>query len=59
MSAELTRRVGDEVKGRSLWADANSIWRPLFCAGSNKNGVSNYAACGKFQVSPNFMTTFT
>lgn len=36
----------------SLWADSNSVWRPGFCAGSGKNGVSNYAACGMFQVQP-------
>jgi prepilin-type N-terminal cleavage/methylation domain-containing protein len=41
----------------SLWADANSIWRPLFCAGTNKNGVKNWAPCGMFQVSPDWMNT--
>jgi prepilin-type N-terminal cleavage/methylation domain-containing protein/prepilin-type processing-associated H-X9-DG protein len=41
----------------SLWADSNSIWRPGFCAGGSKNGVSNYAACGMFQVQPVAYTT--
>jgi prepilin-type N-terminal cleavage/methylation domain-containing protein len=41
----------------SLWADSNSVWRPGFCAGSGKNGVSNFAACGMFQVQPLAYTT--
>jgi len=41
----------------SLWADSNSIWRPGFCAGGSKNGVSNYAPCGMFQVQPGAFTT--
>jgi prepilin-type N-terminal cleavage/methylation domain-containing protein len=41
----------------SLWADSNSVWRPGFCAGTNKNGVSNFAACGMFQVQPTMATT--
>ena len=41
----------------SLWADSNSVWRPGVCAGSAKNGVSNWSACGMFQVQPQFLTT--
>jgi prepilin-type N-terminal cleavage/methylation domain-containing protein len=41
----------------SLWADSNSVWRPGFCAGTNKNTVANYAACGMFQVQPIPYTT--
>jgi prepilin-type N-terminal cleavage/methylation domain-containing protein len=41
----------------SLWADANSIWRPGFNLGSNKGGggLSNYPASPRFQVNPNFL----
>jgi prepilin-type N-terminal cleavage/methylation domain-containing protein/prepilin-type processing-associated H-X9-DG protein len=41
----------------SLWADSNTVWRPGFCAGTNKAGVSNYAACAMFQVQPVAYTT--
>jgi prepilin-type N-terminal cleavage/methylation domain-containing protein/prepilin-type processing-associated H-X9-DG protein len=36
----------------SLWADSNSIWRPGFCAGGSKSGVSGWSPCGMFQVQP-------
>ncbi len=40
----------------SLWADSNSIWRPVFCTNtSNKNpSVTGYPACKKFQVRPDW-----
>jgi prepilin-type N-terminal cleavage/methylation domain-containing protein len=41
----------------SLWADSNSIWRPGFCAGGSKAGVSGYAPCGMFQIQPSAFTT--
>ncbi len=38
----------------SLWADANSVWRPGFNLGSGKGGggVSNYPAAPMFQSKP-------
>ena len=41
----------------SLWADANSVWRPGFNLGSSKGGggVTNYPASPKFQVQPNYI----
>lgn len=42
----------------SLWADSNSIWRPVFCANSS-NKVPNaggYPACRKFQSRPRWDT---
>lgn len=40
----------------SLWADANSTWRPAFNLGTSKGGwsVTNYPASPKFQVLPHF-----
>jgi prepilin-type N-terminal cleavage/methylation domain-containing protein len=40
----------------SLWADANSIWRPGFNLGAFKGGTSGYPQAPMFQVGPNFMT---
>ncbi|MCH7725976.1 MAG: DUF1559 domain-containing protein [Planctomycetes bacterium] len=42
----------------SLWADSNSIWRPVFCTNrSNKNPrVAGYPACLKFQVQVDWRT---
>jgi prepilin-type N-terminal cleavage/methylation domain-containing protein len=46
----------------SLWADANSTWRPGFNLGASKGGSSynsialkNYPGQPKFQVQPNFL----
>jgi len=39
----------------SLWADANSVWRPGFNLGPSKGGVVGYPAAAKFQVQPNFI----
>jgi type II secretory pathway pseudopilin PulG len=41
----------------SLWADANSIWRPGFNLGANKGGtgISSYPPSPKFQVRPNIV----
>jgi len=40
----------------SLWADANSIWRPGFNLGSSKGGApGNYPASPMFQVNPNYI----
>jgi prepilin-type N-terminal cleavage/methylation domain-containing protein len=43
----------------SLWADANSIWRPGYNLGSSKGGggLTAYPAAPMFQVSPHYMTT--
>ncbi len=40
----------------SLWADANSIWRPAFNLGSGKGGggLSAYPASPKFQITPHY-----
>jgi prepilin-type processing-associated H-X9-DG protein len=42
----------------SLWADSNSIWRPVFCtnARSKHPTQSGYPPCLKFQSRPNWMT---
>jgi prepilin-type N-terminal cleavage/methylation domain-containing protein len=39
----------------SLWADANSIWRPGFNMGSSKYTVSGYPASPMFQVNPHWL----
>jgi hypothetical protein len=39
----------------SLWADANSIWRPGFNLFSGKGGVSGYPTSPMFQVNPNYI----
>lgn len=39
----------------SLWADANSIWRPGYNLGPSKSGVLGYPPAPFFQVQPNFM----
>ncbi|HUR55222.1 MAG TPA: DUF1559 domain-containing protein [Gemmataceae bacterium] len=41
----------------SLWADANSVWRPGFNLGSGKGGggVTTYPASPKFQVNPHYL----
>jgi hypothetical protein len=38
----------------SLWADANSVWRPGFNLGSGKGGggLTNYPPATKFQINP-------
>ncbi len=48
----------DYLRG-SLWADANSTWRPAFNLGPNKGGtaVSNYPPAGMFQVVPHFINS--
>lgn len=40
----------------SLWADANSIWRPAFNLGSNKggSGLAGFPPSPKFQVTPHY-----
>ncbi|MCS7168302.1 MAG: DUF1559 domain-containing protein [Gemmatales bacterium] len=40
----------------SLWADANSIWRPVVCTNvSSKNPASGYTNCLLFQVRPHYV----
>lgn len=41
----------------SLWSDATSFWRPVFCINnlSRTPVEAGFPACGKFQVAPNFM----
>jgi prepilin-type N-terminal cleavage/methylation domain-containing protein len=43
----------------SLWADANSVWRPGYNLGPDKGGwsVSGYPASPMFQVQPKFFYT--
>ncbi|HKB04700.1 MAG TPA: DUF1559 domain-containing protein, partial [Gemmataceae bacterium] len=43
----------------SLWADANSIWRPGYNLGRSKGGggLQNYPASPMFQVQPHFINT--
>jgi len=51
---------GDQdVLWGSLWADANSVWRPGFNLGTSKGGssVSTYPAAKMFQVAPDFINT--
>ena len=43
----------------SLWADANSIWRPLMCtseANKNHDGAKGYVPCLMFQAGVNWTT---
>jgi prepilin-type N-terminal cleavage/methylation domain-containing protein len=39
----------------TLWADANSVWRPGFALTGSKGTVPNYSAALKFQVQPNYL----
>jgi prepilin-type N-terminal cleavage/methylation domain-containing protein len=39
----------------SLWADANSVWRPAFNMTGSKGTVTNYAALPLFQVQPHYL----
>ena len=43
----------------SLWADANSVWRPGFNLGVSKagGGLANYPAALMFQVQPQYLFT--
>jgi prepilin-type N-terminal cleavage/methylation domain-containing protein len=44
----------------SLWADANSIWRPGFNLGTGSKGaVNGYPAAQRFQVQPHFINNCT
>jgi type II secretory pathway pseudopilin PulG len=54
--------IDDSTIWGSLWADANSTWRPGFNLGTNKGGGSysgiqlkNYPGQPKFQVRPKFI----
>ena len=42
----------------TLWADSNSVWRPVFCTNTNNKYPTHtgYPACRKFQVAPNWAT---
>jgi len=42
----------------SLWSDSTNYWRPLFCVNAlNRDPVATgYPACGKFQVTPDWVT---
>ncbi|MBY0459879.1 MAG: DUF1559 domain-containing protein [Gemmataceae bacterium] len=39
----------------SLWADANSVWRPAFAMTGAKGTLPNYAPALKFQVQPHHL----
>jgi prepilin-type processing-associated H-X9-DG protein len=43
----------------SLWADSNSIWRPVFCTNSQSKEATSagYPACFTFQSQPKWDTT--
>ncbi|MGE3807641.1 MAG: DUF1559 domain-containing protein, partial [Gemmataceae bacterium] len=43
----------------SLWADANSVWRPAICINSSSKSASTagYPPCWKFQVQPDWLNT--
>src|SRR5262249_31327184 len=45
---------GTAVLWGSLWADANSIWRPGYNLGSGKAGTNGYPAAEMFQVRPHY-----
>ena len=38
----------------SLWADANSVWRPAFNLSTSKNAVAGYPSARMFQINPNY-----
>jgi prepilin-type N-terminal cleavage/methylation domain-containing protein len=42
----------------SLWADSNSIWRPVFCTNTRSKNPNRtgYPPCLKFQVRPNWQS---
>jgi hypothetical protein len=42
----------------SLWADSNSIWRPVMCTNTSYKhpAVAGYPPCLKFQVQVNYLT---
>ena len=39
----------------SLWADANSIWRPGFNLRSSKGGANGYPTPSMFQINPHYI----
>jgi prepilin-type N-terminal cleavage/methylation domain-containing protein/prepilin-type processing-associated H-X9-DG protein len=43
----------------SLWADSNSIWRPVFCTNTSYKDPAGpgWPACNMFQVQPNYLTS--
>ncbi len=53
-----TLNGGSQTWG-SLWADANSIWRPGYNMGNSKGGVTGYPAAPKFQVQPHYINNCT
>jgi len=54
-----TGNIDGELVWGSLWADANSTWRPGFNLGPRKGGWSlqNYPPSPMFQVAPDFIRT--
>jgi hypothetical protein len=53
-----TGQVNGGTTYGSLWADSNSVWRPVFCTNSTtKNPASaGYPICLKFQSRPRWLT---
>ena len=52
-----TGNVASTTTWASLWADANSIWRPGFNLGSSKGGggITTFPPSPKFQVNPHHL----
>jgi prepilin-type N-terminal cleavage/methylation domain-containing protein len=50
-----TGNVGASSTYGSLWADANSVWRPAFAMTGAKGTLPNYAPALKFQVQPHYI----
>ncbi len=52
-----TGNIASSTTFGSLWADANSVWRPGFNLGSGKGGfgLQSYPASPKFQVNPHYL----
>jgi prepilin-type N-terminal cleavage/methylation domain-containing protein/prepilin-type processing-associated H-X9-DG protein len=50
-----TGNVNSSSTFGSLWADANSVWRPAYNLGSGKGGTSGYPAAPLPQNNPNYL----
>ncbi|HEY1188492.1 MAG TPA: DUF1559 domain-containing protein [Gemmata sp.] len=50
-----TGNLGGSSTYGTLWADANSVWRPGFALTGSRGTVPNYTAALKFQVQPHYL----